>query len=108
MRRLAILGLAFLCGCSLTGRSAFDRLADKQCAQVASEIRTRTVNMEQLAQAGTAKMDLYQAIQALRGDVAVAQSMCADDSSARADLDAIERRLDRLEHNFILGPGSPG
>jgi hypothetical protein len=107
MQRIGVLGLAFLCGCFLTGRSAIDRLADQQCAQVSKEMRTRTVNMEDLAQTGSSKMDLYQAIQTLRGDLATAKGKCADSAGARAELEGFERRVDRLEHEFILNPGSP-
>jgi hypothetical protein len=107
MRRIGILGLAFVCGCFLTGRSAFDRLADKQCEQASKEMRTRTAYMEQLAQTGSSKMDLYQAIQTLRGDLSTAKGKCADSVEARAEIEGLERRVDRLEHEFILNPGSP-
>jgi hypothetical protein len=105
MQRIGVLGLAFLCGCFLTGRSAIDRLADQQCEQTSRELRARTVYLEQSAQGGGAKMDLYQAIQTLRGDLSTAKAKCVDSTEAVAEIEGLERRVDRLEHDFILNPG---
>jgi hypothetical protein len=104
MPRIGVLCLVFLCGCFLTGRSAIDRLADKQCAQVSRELRARTLNLERSVQAGDSKMDVYQAIQTLRGDLSTAKAKCVDSADAVAEIDDLERRVDRLEQDYILYP----
>ena len=65
-------------------------------------------NLENLARSGGSKMALYQEVQSIRGDISVAMGKCNADAEARSRLEVLEGRIDRIEQDFVLGPGSPG
>ena len=109
MHKWFLLSLIFLFGCtSLPHGGPVERFGKRQCGKVIDEITVRMDSLESLARSGGSKVALYQEVQSVRGDISVAMGKCNADAEARSRLEVLESRIDRIEQDFVLGPGGPG